>query len=255
GDRFSLALTSSGTVLSWGQNGTCCPGLAGVVEIAAGDRTGYALSTGGAPTGAVWVWGDGTSGQVGLGEGYFAAVPTPGITGVIRVGAGGLSGYAVKADGTLWAWGDDYYGELGDLAADSLPRYTPVRVVLDRTPVVVDGATSAFAVDSLGTLWGWGDNSAGQLANGTSENTGVPTPVRMPATMSPNPMVSVAVGPHHVLALRSDGSVWGWGLNTSGEVGDGTFADPSTPSLRRPIQTLFRMTESDPSTDDPDHDG
>ena len=108
---------------------------------------------------------------------------------------------AIKSDGSLWAWGANSYGQLGDGTRTS--RYTPVRI-MENVSYVSAGRRYTMAIRSDGSLWAWGWNLFGQLGDGTT-STRV-NPVRIMDNV-----VAVSASDIHTLALRSDGSLWEWG--------------------------------------------
>jgi len=135
----------------------------------------------------------------------------------------GLHTCALKSDGTVWCWGDNEYGELGD--GTTTERHTPVQVSgLTNVVAVAPGSVHTCALKSDGTVWCWGDNYYGQLGDGTT--TERHTPVQVSGLTN---VVAVTVGSLHTCALKSDGTVWCWGFNGAGELGDGTTTDRHTP--------------------------
>ncbi|MFC5471295.1 immunoglobulin-like domain-containing protein, partial [Cohnella suwonensis] len=126
---------------------------------------------------------------------------------------------ALKSDGTLWAWGDNDYGQLGD--GTTTRRYTPVQV-LSGVQAIAAGARHSLALKSDGTLWAWGDNSVGDLGDGTTIDRHTPVQVL-------SGVQAVASRGFHSLALKSDGTLWAWGDNAYGQLGDGTTINSSTP--------------------------
>lgn len=146
---------------------------------------------------------------------------------------------ALKSDGTVWAWGADSYGQLGD-GTMTYDRNTPVQVhgpdnegfLTNVTAISAGGSYSGFslALKEDGTLWAWGDNDVGQLGDGTTTDRNTPVQV-----LGPNgggfltDIIAVSAGDHHVLALKNDGTVWAWGKNINYALGDGTHTDRYTP--------------------------
>ncbi|REE94927.1 S8 family serine peptidase [Thermomonospora umbrina] len=188
--------------------------------IAAGDAHALAVR----PDGTVRAWGRNYDGQLGTGTTTSSTTPVPvsGLTGVART-AGSVSGgvghsLALKTDGTVWAWGDNANGQLGD--GTTTDRLTPVQVSgLNGVVAVSAGGFFSLALKSDGTVWAWGSNGAGQLGTGsvTAPST---TPVQVGGGLTG--VAAVSGGEHHSLAVRTDGTVWAWGSNTKGALGDGT---------------------------------
>ena len=139
-----------------------------------------------------------------------------GLGGVVQVAAGDAHSLAVTSAGTVWAWGGSLYGQLGNgTTADSS---VPVQVKgLTGVVAVAAGYGHSLALRDDGTVWAWGLNGAGQLGNGTTGNT-QPTPVEVAGLTG---VTKIAAGGLFSLALRSDGTVWAWGGDGTGEMGDG----------------------------------
>ena len=177
-----------------------------------------------------WVW-------MGTGTGRFAAVKreppesraavgepqrSAGV-GFTATSAGGDHGLALKSDGTVWAWGRNAEGEVGD--GSTTNRLTPVKVsLLTGVVAVAGGATHSLALKNDGTVWGWGTNGSGQLGDGTMSTR--LTPVQVSGLTG---VVAIAAGFNLSLALKSDGTVWAWGFNYYGGLGDGTTIARLTP--------------------------
>jgi alpha-tubulin suppressor-like RCC1 family protein len=184
--------------------------------------------------GTLWAWGENDDGQLGLGS---AAAPdveprnaptrVAGVAGVVAAALGFGHGLALLADGTLVAFGADNRGQLGDGEAGA-DRSAPGPVV-DLTDVVkvVGGAQHSVALRADGTVWAWGRNGFGALGLGAIDDEPHPRPAPVPGLAG---VVDVATGRDHVLALRADGTVWAWGLNENGQVGDGTSGGPDRAS-------------------------
>jgi alpha-tubulin suppressor-like RCC1 family protein len=141
------------------------------------------------------------------------------ITGALAASAGWT--LALRADGTLWSWGRNFTGQLGD--GTSVDRTAPVQMLSD-VAAVSAGEQHGLAVKANGSVWAWGSNGNGRLGDGTTTNR--PTPVQVTGLSN---VVAVAAGASHSLALKADGSVWAWGSNGAGELGLGTTTPQLTP--------------------------
>ncbi|HXW69609.1 MAG TPA: S-layer homology domain-containing protein [Dissulfurispiraceae bacterium] len=127
--------------------------------------------------------------------------------------------------GTVWAWGYNGEGELGDGTMNGSPTFTPVQVSgLSGVIAVAGGKYYSLAVQSGGLVWAWGYNSDGELGNGTTTERS--TPVQVSGLSG---VIAVAAGNEHSLALKFGGTVWAWGLNSDGELGNGTTTNSLTP--------------------------
>jgi alpha-tubulin suppressor-like RCC1 family protein len=194
-----------------------------MVDINAGVKYTVALKS----DGTVWTWGQNTNGQLGDGTKTNKSSPiqVSGLTGIIAVEAEAYTSLALKSDGTVWGWGQNDKGQLGDGATKD--SATPVQVMgLIGVSAISAGVGHSLALKSDGTVWAWGQNTNGQLGDGTTQNR--LTPVQVGGI---NGMTAVCAGltPGHSLALKSDGTVWAWGNNTDGQLGDGTKTERHTP--------------------------
>jgi len=176
--------------------------------------------------GTLWTNGLNNNGQLGDNSTTQrnSPVQVPGTTWQ-SVAAGNSNTLAIKADGTLWGWGWNAYGQLGD--GTQTQRLAPVQSGPATNWVSV--ATSQYntaAVRADGTLWAGGWNGYGQIGDGTTtdRNAG------LVQVGSSNAWVSVALGQGHTVALRGDGTLWTWGSNGNGQLGDGTYANRSLPT-------------------------
>src|SRR5213078_4491723 len=116
-----------------------------------------------------------------------------GLTDAVELAGGWYHSLARKVDGTVWAWGANYAGQLGN--GNTASSLTPIEVPgLTCTRAIAAAYGQSFAVGCDGTLWAWGDNSYGQLGDGTTTNSSTPLPVL-------TGIVSVAAGRLHTLAL------------------------------------------------------
>lgn len=132
---------------------------------------------------------------------------------------------ALKNDGTLWAWGKNDLGQLGDGTLTN--KTSPIQIGSEKWISIAAGQDHSLAVKADGTLWTWGNNDMGQLGIG---NPTFPyyktTPVQIGTATN---WVMVAAGYGHSLGLKSDGTLWGWGLNQYYQMGDGTTTFRNTP--------------------------
>ena len=157
------------------------------------------------------------------------------------IAAGGLHSLALKSDGTVWAWGYNVFGELGDgtltsqnMAIIPVKEGGGVTFLHGITAVAVAGDHS-LALRSDGRVFGWGRNNYGQLGRGNvTFREYLSAPVQ-----NLTGVVAIAAGMDHSLALKSDGTVWGWGRNSFGQLGNGTTATYSAPVR---VSSLERVT-------------
>ncbi|MBI5687758.1 MAG: leucine-rich repeat protein [Verrucomicrobia bacterium] len=143
-----------------------------------------------------------------------------------NAGLGLAAGYqhtlALKWNGTVWAWGRNLYGQLGNGGTNTAT--TAVQVSgLGGVTALAAGYDHTLALRSDGTVWAWGYNAYGQLGNGTTNSAS--TAVQVSGLSG---VVALAAGMYHSAALRSDGTVWAWGYNGDGELGDGTIVNRAT---------------------------
>ena len=152
-------------------------------------------------------------------------VQVVGLTDVAAISAGHFHSLAVKSDGTVWAWGWNDMGQLGDGTTTDRPAPVLVQGLSDVVAVAA-GTYHSLAVKSDGTAWAWGWNAYGQLGDGTT--TARHTPVQVSGLAA---VTAIGPGDRHSLALRSDGTVWAWGKNDYGQLGIG-----STQNAHAPVQ-------------------
>jgi alpha-tubulin suppressor-like RCC1 family protein len=204
-------------------------GLGPVTEIAGGRE--HVLALDGA--GAVWSWGDGSKGALGYGSLTDRRAPglVPGLPQVSQVAAGHYHSLALLADGTVRGWGMNSLGQLGD--GTTSRRTSPVRVSgLSDVVFVAGGRDASYAVLADGTVRAWGGGANGELGNGTV-TTRQTTSVRVGGATPLDHVLQVAAGRNHAIALMDDGTLRAWGLNTSGQLGDGTRTTRTTPVVVR----------------------
>ena len=149
----------------------------------------------------------------------------------VSTGDGGAHTVAIRTDGSLWAWGSNMIGQLGD--GTTINRHRPVRIGLLWDGALVSAGTSHnVAVRRDGTLWAWGFNESGQLGDGTGGGgferpqgtRHVPVRIGLASNWA-----SVTASFSHTVAIRRDGSLWAWGSNSRGQLGDGSGYDSLSP--------------------------
>ena len=181
--------------------------------------------------GKLWTWGANYYGQLGDDTTTSRSSPVQTITGGTnwkQVSSGAYSSAAVKTDGTLWLWGYNYDGQLGDDTTTS--RYSPDETITGGTnwKQVSLGFEFYFhtaAVKTDGTLWTWGANAYGGLGDGTGDFKSSP----VQTITGGNNWKQVACGYRHTAAVKTDGTLWTWGRNSYGPLGDNTTTDRSSP--------------------------
>ena len=255
GFAHSVAVTSSGQVLSWGKNynsdlangsttdsdlpvRSVLPAGTKVVAVAASGDSSFALTS----TGAVLGWGLNDQGQLGDGSSGNNNVPPgnvslPAGTTVIAIAAGSLHTLALTSTGAVLAWGYNAQGELGD--GNRKNTDVPVKVKLPagvKVTAVAAGGFDSLALTSSGAVYAWGYNADGELGDGNKKNTDVPVKVKLSAKVTAiavggeaDGVGSVHPSPGHGLAVTSSGAVYAWGSNADGELGNGTTTNSDKP--------------------------
>jgi alpha-tubulin suppressor-like RCC1 family protein len=229
------AVTDDNKLYAWGSNGVGQLGDGTVVykssPVQIGALTNWSQVSASAHAAAVktdgtlWTWGFNIFG--GLGDNTTANKSSPvqigALTNWSQVQVGGTHTAAVKTDGTIWAWGSNGAGQLGD--GTVVNKSSPVQIGALTTWSQVSASTHTAAVKTDGTIWAWGSNSNGCIGDNTVINKSSPVQIGALTTWS---QVSVQNGVH-TAAVKTDGTLWSWGGNSSGELGDTSTVNRSSP--------------------------
>lgn len=186
--------------------------------------------------GSLWAWGRNGFGQLGNGSTEDSNVPVKIMENVTAVSCGMGYTAAIKIDGSLWMWGHNVYGQLGNGGVGNCKNtmgqsiQTVPMKVMDDVATVSCGYGHTAAVKLDGNLWMWGANSRGQLGNGGGGNNEYrKLPIQTVPVKVMEGVASASCGYDHTVACGTDGSLWTWGNNYYGELGNGVTEDSSTP--------------------------
>jgi alpha-tubulin suppressor-like RCC1 family protein len=178
--------------------------------------------------GTLWCWGQNQYSQIGINATGSRSTPVTTFAGgtnwkQVSCGAGHIA--ATKTDGTLWLWGRNSFGGIGDSTLDT--KSTPVTTFSGGTnwKQVSCGGVFTAAIKTDGTLWLWGYNLFGGLGDNTLTNRSTPVTTFAGGTN----WKQVSSGGYHTAAIKTDGTLWTWGYNARGELGDSTLVTKSTP--------------------------
>jgi len=245
GGNHSLGVRTNGTAWAWGSNaqgqlgtGTVgTPACASPVSVIGGftdwcqvSAAGSTHSLGVRTNGTAWAWGSNCCGRLGDGTTVAKSSPVSVIGGFtdwcqISASAGGYHSLGVRTNGTLWVWGSNSSGKLGD--GTTVNKSSPVSVVGGFTDwcQVSAGNDHSLGVRINGTAWSWGTNKNGQLGDGTTVDKSSPVSIVGGFTN----WCQVSAGGNHSLGVRTNGTLWSWGFNNAGQLGDGTTVCKSSP--------------------------
>jgi alpha-tubulin suppressor-like RCC1 family protein len=248
-ENHTLALKTDGSLWAWGNNSNGQLGIGGTVNRETPVRVGFendwvSISTGNNHSmaiktdGTLWAWGLTSSGQLGTGDSS-GALHTPhqvmpGTSDWVSVSAGGIHTMGIRRSRTMWAWGSNTNGRLGNNTTATGPSTPVVNADFNNWALVSSGNTHTTGIRRDGTLWAWGSQSNGQLGNGvtTSTNLLLPTQIGIDddwLTVSTGNGSSGSTTTHNI-ALKTDGTMWVWGLGTSGQLGNGGILSVAVPT-------------------------
>jgi len=236
----SAAIASDGTLWTWGSNAQGQLGLGNTTNYSSPKQVGaltnwlkvyqvrqscVAIKT----DGTLWAWGSGGSGRLGLGNttNYSSPKQVGSLTNWLNFAGGNYiiaSSLATKTDGTLWAWGQNNYGQLG---LGNVTDYSSPKQVGSLTNwLKVATSYSTWAIKTDGTLWSWGKGTAGQLGLGNS--TSYSSPKQVGALTA---WLNVSGGGYYTnaVATKTDGTLWTWGSNNFGQLGLGNTTSYNSP--------------------------
>jgi len=251
GYRNSFAIKTDGTLWSWGNNLYGALGLGNStyysspkqigalttwLKISAGLYSLLAIKT----DGTLWTWGYNGYGLLGLGNAtnYSSPKQVGALTNWVYANAGvSNAASAIKTDGTLWAWGDNSFGQTG---TNNTTRYSsPKQIGALTTWSYTTGGMTTLAVQTNGTLWAWGRNYAGQTGLGSTGYFSSPNQVGSLTNWSNKITSSVR---QQSIAVKTDGTLWTWGANSSGQLGQGNTTDLSSPKQVGALTTWLNVS-------------
>ena len=248
GVYHTSAIKTDGSLWTWGYNpygqlgdNTTVDKSSPVQTVAGGTNwkqvaCGYYHTSAIKTDGSLWTWGNNNYGQLGDNTNTAKSSPVQTIsagTNWKQIACGGYHTTAIKTDGTLWTWGYNSQGQLGDNT--TAWRSSPVQTIAGGTnwKQVACGSGHTSAIKTDGTLWTWGYNGYGQLGDNTIVSKSSPVQTIAGGTN----WKQVACGSNHTSAIKTDGTLWTWGYNYSGQLGDNTQVNKSSP-----VQTISAGT-------------
>ena len=239
------SIKTDGTLWIWGNNGSGQLGDGTTISRSSPVQIGaltnwYSLGIGTNSTvaiktnGTMWSWGQNGEGQLGQNNRTYKSSPVQigSETTWSKIGMGRIGSVAIKTDGTMWAWGENNYGQLGQNNVGGITnRSSPVQIGALTTWLTVGNYyQTPIAIKTDGTLWGWGRNAnetaptGGLIGDGTTINRSSPVQVGALTNWS-----VVESGYTHTMAIKTDGTLWGWAQNPYGQLGNGGATTTNSP--------------------------
>ena len=252
GALYTAAIKTDGTLWLWGRNNYGQLGVSTATSavsspvilfsyndwkfVTAGANHLAAIKT----DGTLWTWGYAGNGQLGNNAVTNRSSPVQTVSGGNNwksVAAGAFYTVGIKTDGTLWLWGSNSYGQLGDNSRTS--RSSPVQTTTGGTnwKFVECGYGHTMGIKTDGRLWTWGFNAYGALGDNTTADKSSPVQTVSGGTN----WKSTAGGQYNTGCIKADGTLWTWGWNVYGQLGDNTAADKSSPVQTVAAGTNWRL--------------
>ena len=242
GDDYTMAITVSGSLWGWGSNAFRKIGATGIgtsvsSPVQVGTQTdwnkvfsGTGHTLGIKRDGSLWAWGSNNQGQLGLGDivNRSSPVQVGDDKNWKEVALGSQTTIALRNDGTLWSWGnnDVTSGRFTTEVPIVIDRSSPVQIgTLSNWRSVVGNEFHMMAINTLGELWTWGVGTNGRLGQVT-DNLSKSSPVQVGTLKN---WVSASAGKLHSLAIKNDGTLWAWGYNIAGALGQDDVVSRSSP--------------------------
>jgi alpha-tubulin suppressor-like RCC1 family protein len=235
----TAAIKTDGTLWLWGQNtygqlgNNTITSKSSPVQTVAGGTNWKQVACGNHTAaiktdGTLWTWGYNFYGELGNNTITDKSSPVQTVCGGTNwktVAGGQFHTAAIKTDGTLWTWGANTYGQLGDNTITN--KSSPVQTVAGGTnwKQVAGGRFHTAAIKTDGTLWTWGQDNYGQLGDNTTAHKSSPVQTVAGGTN----WKQVAGGSYHTAAIKTDGTLWAWGRDNYGQLGNNTTANKSSP--------------------------
>ena len=262
GVSFCVANDSINNLWSWGSNSRGQLGNGTTnnsnlpVKVKNSDGTGYLTGTTKISTssthvmalsssGNIWTWGYNWDGRLGDGSKTDRSLPvlvkdssgSSSLSDIVSISAGGTHSLALNANGNVWAWGSNSGGQLGDNTTKD--KVLPVRVkdsagiidLLGIKQIFAGSGGTSMAKDQDANIWAWGSNGSGRLGDGTTINRGLPVRVNNESNSIGLSGVSLIVVSGHALSFYPDGKVISWGVNTYGQLGNGSTTNSYFPGI------------------------